>query len=71
MIRTLIEGKLTERYNTNSLEHAVVDDQGALYGTLHLGWNSWALCDDSDDDDEHTKESERTGFCKLDVYKQK
>jgi hypothetical protein len=70
MIIPLTEGKLTERYNTNSLEHAVVDDQGALYGTLHLGWNSGALRDDSDYDDEHTKESERTGFRKLDAYKQ-
>lgn len=70
MIITLIEGKLTERYNTNSLEHTVVDDQGALDGALHLGWNPGTLRDDSDYDDEHTKESERTGFRKLDVYKQ-
>ena len=59
-------GILTERYNANGLEHTIVDYQGAPDGPLHLGRNSWALCDDSDDDDEHAEKGERTGFCKLD-----
>lgn len=57
----------TEGYDTNGLENAVVDYQRPFERPLHLGRNPWALCNDSDDNDEHTKESERTGFCKLDM----
>ena len=45
------EGK---RDDTDSLEDAIVNDQGTLDRTLHLSRNPRALGDDCDNNDEHT-----------------